>query len=107
MLGWQSLRNRSAARLPRFRLFGDTMNTAARMMQKGLPGEVGEINIPRFFWQKRARKPIKFKKKGGKQKKNRKMRMNTSWVRVKDILSGEHTSMNGSNTFIFNDHIIL
>ena len=26
-------------RLPRFRLFGDTMNTAARMMQKGLPGE--------------------------------------------------------------------
>ncbi|CAK8993425.1 unnamed protein product [Durusdinium trenchii] len=27
-------------RLPRFRLFGDTMNTAARMMQKGLPGEV-------------------------------------------------------------------
>ena len=28
-------------RLPRFRLFGDTMNTAARMMQKGLPGEVG------------------------------------------------------------------
>ena len=51
MLGWQSLRNRLAARLPRFRLFGDTMNTAARMMQKGLPGEVGEINIPRFFWQ--------------------------------------------------------
>ena len=31
-------------RLPRFRLFGDTMNTAARMMQKGLPGEVGEMS---------------------------------------------------------------
>ncbi|CAJ1421258.1 unnamed protein product [Effrenium voratum] len=27
-------------RLPRFRLFGDTMNMAARMMQKSLPGEV-------------------------------------------------------------------
>uniref|UniRef100_A0A7S4R2B4 Guanylate cyclase domain-containing protein n=1 Tax=Alexandrium monilatum TaxID=311494 RepID=A0A7S4R2B4_9DINO len=27
-------------KLPRFRLFGDTINTAARMMQKGLPGEV-------------------------------------------------------------------
>eukprot|EP00929_Paragymnodinium_shiwhaense_P106553 TRINITY_DN7201_c0_g1_i2.p1 TRINITY_DN7201_c0_g1~~TRINITY_DN7201_c0_g1_i2.p1 ORF type:complete len:1238 (-),score=225.76 TRINITY_DN7201_c0_g1_i2:347-4060(-) len=27
-------------KLPRFRLFGDTMNTAARMMQKGLPGEL-------------------------------------------------------------------
>ncbi|CAE8677633.1 unnamed protein product, partial [Polarella glacialis] len=24
-------------KLPRFRLFGDTMNTAARMMQKGIP----------------------------------------------------------------------
>eukprot|EP00434_Breviolum_minutum_P029851 symbB.v1.2.026393.t1/scaffold2597.1/size120538/1 len=28
------------AKLPRFRLFGDTVNTAARMMQKGLPNEV-------------------------------------------------------------------
>jgi len=27
-------------KLPRFRLFGDTVNTAARMMQKGLPNEV-------------------------------------------------------------------
>jgi len=27
-------------KLPRFRLFGDTINTAARMMQKGLPGEL-------------------------------------------------------------------
>eukprot|EP00931_Biecheleriopsis_adriatica_P085303 TRINITY_DN5964_c0_g1_i2.p1 TRINITY_DN5964_c0_g1~~TRINITY_DN5964_c0_g1_i2.p1 ORF type:complete len:949 (-),score=136.32 TRINITY_DN5964_c0_g1_i2:219-3065(-) len=27
-------------KLPRFRLFGDTVNTAARMMQKGLPGKV-------------------------------------------------------------------
>lgn len=33
-------------RLPRFRLFGDTMNTAARMMQKGLPGEVGRCRNP-------------------------------------------------------------
>lgn len=33
-------------RLPRFRLFGDTMNTAARMMQKGLPGEVGRYRNP-------------------------------------------------------------
>lgn len=28
------------SKLPRFRLFGDTINTAARMMQKGLPGEL-------------------------------------------------------------------
>ncbi|CAE8740450.1 unnamed protein product, partial [Polarella glacialis] len=27
-------------KLPRFRLFGDTMNTAARMMQKGIPNEL-------------------------------------------------------------------
>ncbi|CAE7794107.1 Npr1 [Symbiodinium sp. CCMP2592] len=27
-------------KLPRFRLFGDTINTAARLMQKGLPGEL-------------------------------------------------------------------
>lgn len=27
-------------KLPRFRLFGDTINTAARMMQKGLPGHL-------------------------------------------------------------------
>eukprot|EP00435_Cladocopium_sp_Y103_P020841 s840_g5.t1 len=27
-------------KLPRFRLFGDTINTAARIMQKGLPGEL-------------------------------------------------------------------
>lgn len=28
------------SKLPRYRLFGDTINSAARMMQKGLPGEV-------------------------------------------------------------------
>lgn len=33
-------------RLPRFRLFGDTMNTAARMMQKGLPGEADGHVMP-------------------------------------------------------------
>eukprot|EP00927_Polykrikos_kofoidii_P032860 TRINITY_DN27864_c0_g1_i1.p1 TRINITY_DN27864_c0_g1~~TRINITY_DN27864_c0_g1_i1.p1 ORF type:complete len:1112 (+),score=146.09 TRINITY_DN27864_c0_g1_i1:444-3338(+) len=27
-------------KLPRFRLFGDTINTAARMMQKGVPGQL-------------------------------------------------------------------
>ena len=27
-------------KLPRFRLFGDTINTAARIMQKGIPGEL-------------------------------------------------------------------
>mmetsp|Transcript_145655 Transcript_145655/g.378819 ORF Transcript_145655/g.378819 Transcript_145655/m.378819 type:complete len:1133 (+) Transcript_145655:44-3442(+) len=34
-------------KLPRLRLFGDTMNTAARMMQKGMPGEVqlGEATL--------------------------------------------------------------
>lgn len=30
----------SGHKLPRFRLIGDTMNTAARMMQKGRPGEL-------------------------------------------------------------------
>ena len=43
-----------AARLPRFRLFGDTMNTAARMMQKGLPGEVGETS-----WEFSCNRPRK------------------------------------------------
>jgi len=28
------------AKLPRFRLFGDTINTSARMMQKGIPGKL-------------------------------------------------------------------
>ena len=36
-------------RLPRFRLFGDTMNTAARMMQKGLPGEVRHRAVGAVF----------------------------------------------------------
>jgi len=55
-------------KLPRFRLFGDTINTSARMMQKGLPGELqfGEDtkdNLP--DWVKtRHRGPIEMKGKG-------------------------------------------
>ena len=65
------------------------MNTAARMMQKGLPGEVGYIS--RDFSGNRTRKKTnKIKEGGGKHEKCKKMRMNTSWVRVGYILSGQH-----------------
>eukprot|EP00931_Biecheleriopsis_adriatica_P005467 TRINITY_DN106988_c0_g1_i1.p1 TRINITY_DN106988_c0_g1~~TRINITY_DN106988_c0_g1_i1.p1 ORF type:complete len:1197 (-),score=246.02 TRINITY_DN106988_c0_g1_i1:9-3548(-) len=55
-------------KLPRFRLFGDTINTAARMMQKGLPGELqfGEEtykNLPANV-STRCRGKIEMKGKG-------------------------------------------
>ena len=89
----------SAARLPRFRLFGDTMNTAARMMQKGLPGEVGYTS--RDFSGNRTRK------KGEKRTKNVKR---WGWTPVGSglgIYFLVNTWMNGWNTIILNDQIIL
>eukprot|EP00401_Gymnodinium_catenatum_P072656 CAMPEP_0117480556 /NCGR_PEP_ID=MMETSP0784-20121206/12450_1 /TAXON_ID=39447 /ORGANISM="" /LENGTH=1084 /DNA_ID=CAMNT_0005274995 /DNA_START=8 /DNA_END=3259 /DNA_ORIENTATION=- len=55
-------------KLPRYRLFGDTINTAARMMQKGVPGEVqfGEetkTELPEWAVA-RCRGPIEMKGKG-------------------------------------------
>lgn len=56
------------AKLPRFRLFGDTVNTAARMMQKGLPNEVQfgeetrrELPVGVVY---RSRGPVEMKGKG-------------------------------------------
>ncbi|CAJ1416594.1 unnamed protein product [Effrenium voratum] len=55
-------------KLPRFRLFGDTVNTAARMMQKSLPGEVqmGESTRKQLpdWVQVRFRGDIEMKGKG-------------------------------------------
>jgi len=55
-------------KLPRFRLFGDTINTAARMMQKGLPGELQFGEETRKFlpdWVKYTRRGhIEMKGKG-------------------------------------------
>ncbi|CAE7320973.1 GUCY1B2, partial [Symbiodinium sp. KB8] len=55
-------------KLPRFRLFGDTVNTAARMMQKGLPDEVQFGDETRRLLPEhiryRSRGPIQMKGKG-------------------------------------------
>mmetsp|Transcript_138086 Transcript_138086/g.385235 ORF Transcript_138086/g.385235 Transcript_138086/m.385235 type:complete len:1045 (+) Transcript_138086:117-3251(+) len=57
-------------KLPRFRLFGDTINTAARMMQKSLPGNVqlGEATyneLPRWAVDRvRPRGEVEMKGKG-------------------------------------------
>eukprot|EP00439_Symbiodinium_sp_Y106_P039033 s1127_g4.t1 len=55
-------------KLPRFRLFGDTVNTAARMMQKGIPNEVQFGDETRRFLPEhvryRSRGPIQMKGKG-------------------------------------------
>lgn len=55
-------------KLPRFRLFGDTINTAARYMQKGLPGELQMSEDTRRWlppWaQVRSRGLIELKGKG-------------------------------------------
>jgi len=54
--------------LPRFRLFGDTVNMAARMMQKGIPNEVQFGDETRRFLPEhvryRSRGPIQMKGKG-------------------------------------------
>jgi len=55
-------------KLPRFRLFGDTMNTAARMMQKGVDGELQfgeETRMCMPSWARyRSRGKVEMKGKG-------------------------------------------